>query len=65
MAKKPTKKKVVKKEVPIVDITDIVAIDETSCDCPDCIPIVPLTQEFGNGELTALRDKINEIIKRI
>lgn len=24
--------------------------------------ITPLTQEFGNGELNVLRDKINEII---
>lgn len=26
--------------------------------------ISPLTQEFGNGDLNVLRDKINEIIKR-
>ena len=25
----------------------------------------PLTQEFGNGDLNILRDKINEIIKSI
>ena len=24
--------------------------------------IAPLTQEFGNGDLNALRDKINELI---
>ncbi len=26
--------------------------------------IAPLTQEFGNGDLNTLRDKINEIIAR-
>lgn len=24
--------------------------------------VLPITQEFGNGELNTLRDKINEII---
>lgn len=27
--------------------------------------ITPLTQEFGNGDMNVLRDKINEIIKAI
>ena len=26
--------------------------------------ITPLTQEFGNGDLNTLRDKINELIAR-
>lgn len=28
-------------------------------------PIHPITQEFGNGDLNILRDKINEVISRI
>jgi hypothetical protein len=27
-------------------------------------PIAPLTQEFSNGDMNTLRDKINEIIQR-
>lgn len=26
--------------------------------------VLPLTQEFGNGDMNVLRDKINEIIAR-
>ena len=26
--------------------------------------VLPLTQEFGNGDLNILRDKINEILSR-
>lgn len=29
------------------------------------ITITPITQEFGNGDLNILRDKINEIIRTI
>ena len=28
------------------------------------VTIAPLTQEFGNGDMNVLRDKINEIIAK-
>lgn len=41
---------------------EIEEIVEVECDC--CSSIDPITQEFGNGDLNVLRDKINEIIAR-
>lgn len=45
-----------KKEVKTEEITIEAPVADTS--------VQPLTQEFGNGDLNALRDKINEIITR-
>lgn len=38
-------------------------IEQSAAIVPERHIIHPLTQEFGNGDLNILRDKINEIIK--
>lgn len=53
-------KKVIKKEAviePVVEVTE-----EVCSDCVDCKTILPITENFGNGDLNTLKDKINEII---
>lgn len=52
MATKKTVKKV--KEVKKEEVQDV-----SNHDTPK---VAPLTQEFGNGDLNVLKDKINEII---
>lgn len=54
----PKTKKVTKKVVKIVEPEVLAPI------CEDCVPKVdPITQEFSNGDMNVLRDKINELIK--
>lgn len=52
-----TKKKVAEKvvEEAVEEIVNEVNTDR--------VEVQPLTQEFGNGDLNTLRDKINELIK--
>lgn len=40
-------------------------VEETCKDCTGCQPILPITEQFGNGDLNTLRDKINEIIGKL
>ena len=49
-----------KKEI----IETVVEIAVDSVGVQDVVKILPITQEFGNGDLNTLRDKINEIINR-
>lgn len=50
-------KKIVKKVEPVIETIKV--------SVPDAVvpKVQPLTQEFGNGDMNILRDKINEIIK--
>jgi hypothetical protein len=52
----PRTKLVVKEEVKEPKVVFAVAHFKTD-------EIQPITQEFGNGDMNVLRDKINEIIK--
>jgi predicted membrane protein len=56
------KKKIVESEEP-KEVKEEVMEIHVSSGWVGCIE--PLTQEFGNGDLNVLRDKINEIIKVI
>lgn len=58
--------KKIKKEVKEIEV---IKVEETGS--PTVVKsiviekILPITQEFGNGDMNALRDKINEIIKSL
>lgn len=56
--KKPVKKEKTERVIENADVKiEIVGIGSEK------IPVAPITQEFGNGDLNILRDKINEIIR--
>lgn len=46
-----------------IEEVDEVLKQPTECTCEKRAPILPITQEFGNGDLNVLRDKINEILE--
>ena len=40
---------------------EAVEVAEVACECTKPT-ILPITQQFGNGEMNILKDKINELI---
>lgn len=74
MPKKITKKEVRKEVSRPIGMSGLAVGTATEgfcgedCNCTDTptkVAISEITESFGNGELNLLKDKINEIIKRI